>query len=411
MNCKSCGAPLRPNAKFCGVCGTPVGGADTAPKQEAYRPGGQTAKEESYRSEGRAEQPTKREAYIPGGQMPKEESYRSEGRAAKEESYRPGGRAAKEESYRLEGRAEQPVKQKPYRPEGRTEQPEKREAYRPSGRKPSTAGADMEVSSSDRKAIRKYFLAQRILPIVLICIGIPTVFIGIGFVFIIVGIVLMFRTSFSGEDAVDRAVDRQIKVMKKRGMKKLNLIQDEVSLIDPVVLIGIGESPDKSFNEAREAAGSNKKHRSIFSVFNIFNIFRLFSKKKSNGTENDPVEALRIGSDDCLRSLLLEITVFLFTEQQVLMYRGDVDISTGLVYTEMTAECFYQDIEGMNFAQSVYKVFAPKKKKYMNKIMESFTLYMGGCKFSASMNTEMNNSMVDNQFAAMRSLIRDKKNA
>lgn len=370
MNCKNCGSPLRPNAKFCGVCGSPV---ENDAKQA------ESSKQESYRPAGRENRETaSQESYRPAS--------RENGISAKQESYVPGVKKTSAE---------------------------KRDIYE-TGTVSSRKKPDMrrnqnsEVNTSEMKTIRKYFLSQKTLPLVLIILGIPLIFaVGIGLILILIGIILMFRSNFSGEDVVDRARDRQIHILKKRGLEKLNLIQDQVSLIDPIVLVGIGESPDSSFDAARADAQSRKRRKSS----GIFGFFSIFGKKKSNGTENDPVEAMRIGSDECLRTMLMEVAVYVFTEQQILLYRGDVDISTGLVYSEMTAECFYQDIEGMNFSQSVYKVFNTKKKQYINKIMESFTLFLGGCKFSASINTEMNDSAVDNQLAAMRNLIRDKKNA
>ena len=370
MNCKNCGSPLRPNAKFCGVCGSPVENdakqAESS-KQESYRPAGrenrETASQESYR-------PASRENGIP----------------AKQESYVPGVKKTSAEKIDIYETGTVSSRKKP----------------------DMRRNQNSEVNTSEMKTIRKYFLSQKTLPLVLIILGIPLIFaVGIGLILILIGIILMFRSNFSGEDVVDRARDRQIHILKKRGLEKLNLIQDQVSLIDPIVLVGIGESPDSSFDAARADAQSRKRRKSS----GIFEFFSIFGKKKSNGTENDPVEAMRIGSDECLRTMLMEVAVYVFTEQQILLYRGDVDISTGLVYSEMTAECFYQDIEGMNFSQSVYKVFNTKKKQYINKIMESFTLFLGGCKFSASINTEMNDSAVDNQLAAMRNLIRDKKNA
>lgn len=401
MNCKQCGAPLRPNAKFCGICGCPVSDVEPAKESEkqAYRPASrenrESAKVESYRPANRENRENaKVESYHPANRENRE--------STKTESYRPASRES--------------MQNESYVPERKKVSQEKRDIYEAgtisSRKKPEKRNNQgSEVDSSEMKTIRKYFLSQRTLPMILIILGIPLIAaMGIGLILIVIGIVMMFRSNFSGEDAVDRAVNRQIHNLKKRGLDKLNLIQDQVSLIDPVVLIGIGSSPDGSFDAARMASQSRNK-KGFSNIFWFLNIFRLFGKKKSDGTENDPVEALRIGSDDCLRTLLMEVCVYVFTEQQLLLYRGDVDISTGLVYHEMTAECFYQDIEGMNFSQSIYKVFNPKKKKYMNKIMESFTLFLGGCNFSASINTEMNDSAIDNQFAAMRNLIRDKKNA
>ena len=59
--------------------------------------------------------------------------------------------------------------------------------------------------------------------------------------------------------------------------------------------------------------------------------------------------------------MLMEVSTFVFTDTQILMYVADVDISTGLIYREETSECFYQEVEAMNFRESLYKVFNRKK--------------------------------------------------
>ena len=229
---------------------------------------------------------------------------------------------------------------------------------------------------------------------------------GIGLVMIVVGLIFLLKTDYTGEASVDQAWNNQVEVLTQRGMDKLNLIDDQVSLIDPVVLIGLGASPDSSFAAAKAEIDTKNASKSLFG-----SIFSLFKKKKPNGTEADPVEAYKIGSDERLRSMLLEVTVYRFTESQILIYCGDVDISTGLVYKEYTSEAFYQDIEAMNFNQSLYKVFNRKKKQYVNKVTESLELMLGGCTLRSSINTEVGASVIDTQFAAMRNLIRDKKNA
>jgi len=233
-------------------------------------------------------------------------------------------------------------------------------------------------------------------------------FFGLGLILIVVGVVFLLKTDYTGEASVDQAWNNQVEILTQRGMDKLNLIDDQVSLIDPVVLVGLGATPDGSFAAAKVQAEAAKAKNGLFGWGSIF---KLFKKKKPDGTEDDPVESYKIGSDERIRSMLLEVTVYRFTESQVLIYCGDVDISTGLVYKEYTSECFYQDIEGMNFNQSLYKVFNRKKKQYVNKVTESLELFLGGCSLRSSINTEVGDSVIDTQFTAMRNLIRDKKNA
>jgi hypothetical protein len=122
--------------------------------------------------------------------------------------------------------------------------------------------------------------------------------------------------------------------------------------------------------------------------------------------------AYRIGDDERVRSMLLEVDTYYFTETQVLLYSADVDISTGLIYHEQTSEVFYEDIEGIEFEQKLFKVYNPKKKKYINKKRENMVLYLGGCSLSSSVNMDVGETYMDSQkqFAAMRNLIREKKN-
>ncbi|MCI9133796.1 MAG: zinc ribbon domain-containing protein [Lachnospiraceae bacterium] len=378
MNCTKCGAPLESDAKFCNVCGSPVEMAVPA-TADPYVPGGQSG----YASGGQGGYtPGSQGGYVPGTQS----SYVP----VTQSGYVPGTQGG----YASGGQGGYvPGSQGGYTPGGSGG----RGGYSSGGR----GGAFVESS-----VVRKYFLSNRTWPAILILIGIPLICaMGIGLILILIGLFFLFKNDYTGEASVDQAWDNQVEIMTQRGMEKLNMIQEQVSLIDPVILTGLGAAPDSSF-EAAKAESEAKKNKGLWS-----SIFRLFQRNSSDGTELDPVVALRIGSDDALRSMLMEVSLYVFTETQVLMYRGDVDISTGLVYQEFTGECFYKDIEGMRFEQSLYKVFNRRSKKYINKVTESFVLYLGGCSFSANVNTEVGKSVMDTQFTAMRNLIRDKKNA
>lgn len=345
MNCTKCGAPLENDAKFCNVCGSPV---EAPAEQSVYGAGSYT--------------PGSYAPGTPGGYTPGSYALGSPG------SYTPGGC--------------------------------------PSGGG-YTSGGQGGYGDVDVKTVRKYFLSNRVLPWVLIIVGIPFIcMMGLGLILIIVGIILLMKESYAGESSVDQAWRKQADRLEARSMEKLNLIQEQTSIIDPVTLIGFGASPDDSFSNARAESQARRGRR--FSLFGW--ISALF--KKADGTEYDPEEVYKIGSDDRIRSMLMEVSTFVFTDTQILMYVADVDISTGLIYREETSECFYQEVEAMNFRESLYKVFNRKKKVYVNQKRESFVLYMGGCSFCASLGASgENESVLADRFTAMRNLIRDKKNA
>lgn len=351
MNCTRCGAPLESDAKFCNVCGSPVEAPAT---QGGYVPGST-------------------ENYTPGstgGYTPGSEGGYTQGSTG---GYTPGSTGG----------------------------------YTPGGGNYTPGGSGGRAVFVEPSVVRKYFLNNRVLPWVLIILGIPFItMLGLGLILIIIGIVMLFRESYAGEASVDQAWRNQIERLEARSLEKLNLIHEQTSIIDPVTLVGFGEGPDSTFTAAKAESKARRGHR--------FGLFRwIFSfLKKADGTELDPEEVYKIGSDDRLRSLLLEVSTFVFTDTQVLMYRADVDISTGLIYRELTSECFYQEIEAMNFTESLYKVFNRRRKKYVNQKRESFVLYMGGCSFSASMGAGgENESVLAEKFTAMRSLIREKKHA
>jgi hypothetical protein len=280
---------------------------------------------------------------------------------------------------------------------------------------PYSGGSFPSQEESNTKLIRGWFqvkapkwpLLISLLGLCLIGTGIP------GVILIIVGIALyiylIVTRSTAGQQEVDAAWNRQISVLSSRALAKLNLIDDQTSLIDPVVTVGYGSAPDTSFAASKSDAASRKGLlKSIFGS----TLGRLIGSMSKNGTELDPYEAYRIGDDEGIRSMLLEVNTYYFTDTQVLLYSADVDISTGLIYHEETSEVFYEDIEGIEFEQELFKVYNTKKKKYINKKRENMVLYLGGCNLKSSVNMDVNDTYMDShrQFAAMRNLIREKKN-
>lgn len=209
---------------------------------------------------------------------------------------------------------------------------------------------------------------------------------------------------------VDAARDYYLDALSKRGYNKLNILAEQVNLIKPVVVAGSGVVPDSSFANAASngAEATSKKSKS-----SIFGLIFGSSKKllKKLGLDSDPYVAYRVGEDDVLRSMLLSVAVYMFSEKQVFVYSGNIDTSTGMIYNECTDEVFYEDIHGVHFEQDMFKVYSLSKKKYVNKVTETIVLYLSGCKLQADVNVALTDSTIDQQFMAMRNLIRDRRNA
>lgn len=250
----------------------------------------------------------------------------------------------------------------------------------------------------DRKKIREYFAGKsQIVPLVLLIIGILTIAIIIGVFFLIAALVVYLINKFgvdaSGQAEADKAREYEINLAKERAFAKLNIIGEQVNEVDPVVVSGRGFEPQSPTSIAVSSGSGQLLKRSLV--------------RKTD----DPIYMTRIGTDDVLRCSLLKVTVFMFGEKQLYIYYSNVDITTGLVYSEGTYECFYSDINALEFQQDREKIFNYRTKQFERRLFESVKLFASGCHYTASLSTKMDHSIVDEQFTGMRNLIREKKNS
>lgn len=254
----------------------------------------------------------------------------------------------------------------------------------------------MEIN---RSKVKTYFIGKsQVLPVLLMVFGVILAAAIIGIPMLIAGIVWFFVNKFmpdlSGESEVDKAMAHELSLAKERALKKLNLIDEQVQNTDPVVVSGRGFEPETPTGVAIAAAGK-------FAGF-----FKKFMLKKSD----DPVYMTRIGSDSKFRCSLASVTVFMFGETQLYIYFSNIDLTTGLVYSEGTHEYFYSDINAISFLQDREKVFNFKKKKFERVLFESVKVYASGCYYTATLSTDIDHSLVEREFTGMRNLIRDRKN-
>ena len=254
----------------------------------------------------------------------------------------------------------------------------------------------------DRGAVRNYFMGKsQIMPIILMIVGIPLIFcMGIGIILIIIGAVMYFKNKndFANEDKVDEVTKLEIENAKDRALKKFNLLQEQVSIIDPISISGPADQPNSP-----TAVLLARQSNSILSNKTL---------KKALGDKNDdPIYVAKIGSDSKLRYTLVNITTYLFGESQLYIYYSNVDITTGKVFSEGTYEYFYKDIEAISTSQDTRKIFNIKEKKYDKVVYEYVAIYTGGCYYSASLGARKEDapSKLETQITAMKNLIRDKK--
>ncbi len=257
----------------------------------------------------------------------------------------------------------------------------------------------MGMGLVDRSKVRQYFFGKsNAIALLLIVIGLITLVWVIGIFLILAGLIWILYNKFSADEAgqseADKAKEIEIQLARERAMDKLNLVQEQVMNIEPVVTCAAAYEPNSPTSQTVAAAGKYGK----------------FFKSSIVRNSDDPIFAWRVGSDKRLRYSLTKITVFMFGEQQLYIYYANVDLTTGLVYDEGTHELFYQDINAVSFKQIREKIFNIKRRKFERHLLEYVSVYTSGCSYTAGISTDMNNSVLESQFTGMRNLIRDKKN-
>lgn len=260
----------------------------------------------------------------------------------------------------------------------------------------------------DCSLVRQYFIgkSQRI-PVLLIIIGIPLLlFYGLGLILIAIGFIwyCINKNNFANEEKVDEMVQVEIEQAKERALTKLNLVSEQVSTIDPVSVYGPADQP---FSETAVALEQQKQKKGLFGL--LSNAKRVLLKNS-----DDPVYIEKVGSDSQIRYTLLNITTYMFGEDQLYIYYYNVDITTGLVFSEGTYEFFYNDITSISMYETKQKVKRIKKKKTteFRIVKERMAIYTSGSvSYTASLGARDENakSTVGEKFEAMRNLIRDKK--
>ncbi len=261
------------------------------------------------------------------------------------------------------------------------------------------------ISAKVNNLVRQYFLGGNSRGLLIMLAGVAIIILAVvigfpplaiaGLVVILAGYISRFFTGNLGEKEVLSAIAAERLNLQKRAMEKLGVDESQVSMLDPIVITGYGVSPDASLEDNAGASSG-------------LSFMKKATMKAIRGAY-DPVVAYRISSDGRLLSLLTQTTCFYFTEDQLLIYSGNVDISTGKIYDESTLEISYKDISRIKTHQTLWKQFDKKKKKFVYKIEENLTLSACGEPFVFSVNRELTESAIDNQIAGMKALVREKK--
>ncbi len=255
-------------------------------------------------------------------------------------------------------------------------------------------------------AVRRYFLGYKDITIISILVffltGPITCGIGcfVGGIGVIVSVALSLYTFLlgGGADRVDQAINRSVNILKQRSIKKFNVDLSQINEVEPITVVGIGNTPDKI----------------EFGNYRGLNIFKWIGKILSTIMlirSIDPIEGLRFGNDRVARYLLVQVTVYAFTDTQLITYTGNMDISTGVIYDESITDTFYSDINSLTFNDVLRRTKTGifRKEYYVSKYINLDVC--GITKVSCFDSRFASNGLASatNSLEGMKSYIRDKK--
>lgn len=195
---------------------------------------------------------------------------------------------------------------------------------------------------------------------------------------------MRIKSSGTAKNKVDEVTQKFISQLKSRAIEKFNVDEEQLEEVEPVVIAGAGVTPSMSFSE------NTVKIKRIAAIFG-----RFYSR--------DPFEACRVDSEAVPRYLLIQTTVYAFTDTQLLVYVGNIDISTGVVYDETVSEVFYSDVNSL-VQQEILK---KHNKKYYT--LKYLVMDVCGISKTAAFDSRLVHN-VDERLAGMETYIREKKN-
>ncbi len=253
-------------------------------------------------------------------------------------------------------------------------------------------------NNTNGKKVRAYFLQTKFGGLVALLIVLGLIFLMavpvIGVILFAIGIWVLVNSAASSESEVDLATKNALAYLASRADEKLNFYEENE--IEPVYAHGYGASPDATLSLTRNDFRKPGKLKTLLSI--------LWPRN-----EADPVEAYRVGTDGYIRSMLVQYTKYLFGKDQLYIYFGNVDISTGALYEEGTLEIYYKDVTNVGTLETLFKAYNPAKRNFHYFNRNSIIIRGGGLDFIGSINVFTNESLIEEQFTGMKNLIRDKK--
>lgn len=238
---------------------------------------------------------------------------------------------------------------------------------------------------------------------------------GIGAVVCLICGVIKFAGVFkagasSAEKLYDEVRKADVQYFRNRAVQVMGLVDEEMSLIDPIVASGFAD--EDAIKYGKEVSANDTKRNFLKIIFDyILSIPRSiwhFIKSFFTGEEIISQAIFMEGSDKKIRSSLASVEFIVFTEEQVLAYVCQYDIALGIILNEYTREVFYRDIDSVNYGSELLHIWSENKKKYRKVAIEQFRMTISSSNnIWASLSGE--GSVLENQITAVKALVRSKK--
>lgn len=220
-------------------------------------------------------------------------------------------------------------------------------------------------------------------------------------------IIFMLVGNKGAERLYDEILAQDVEYLKTRSVETLGVIEDEYSLIEPVVAVSF--APESAVKMAVELTADKKNiFKMIYEA--AMGLPRAFMRFMRNLLGKDDYLSRSVfyeGNDNIVRGTLVCVTTILFTEQQVLSYSCNFDIALGVILEENVREVFYRDVDSVNYGDETEHIVRKDGSCIRAPLTKLCLAVSSGSDIVANMLWD--SDLLENQIMAMKSLIRSKK--
>ncbi len=216
----------------------------------------------------------------------------------------------------------------------------------------------------------------------------------IGMIFTMIGLAISgigyaidkFSTNAEQEEVIDLLMSEDMKGFTERALDKLGLVSESISQIEPIKVTGPYYKDETDNQEKSWVRDLCEWLKSVWIYF--------------------PKLIIKKGLDDKVRYSLVQVHIFMYSEEQIYVYCIRYDVCTGEIFEEQTTEYFYQNVQCIHTGQSLYKISQNGRK--VEKSYEYFKVILKSGAYNKAVVDGMD-SILSHQIMAMKALVREKK--